>query len=354
MALGTMLPEHHLEAESKDLIKVAMGLIGTMSALVLGLLVTSAKNSFDMERNGLAQLAGNVMFLDYACRWPLSVSCVCQVRLWWRRRYDFESGSESKGWRFVLSIRFRLRGRQRWVSIPLAVAVGIWVVASSGLPIARGEEINGVQLARANVNLPDSINRTAILIPNRANLIGVAPVRVEGWTHEAPDITLSPGQLTVKVDFRIRRDMDHDPGFVAGGIAVVGTRIEGGVPRGAWVIIVAVRWIVIVIAAAIATGAPVAAAPAIPAGTDPSSPAVPWSVPTSMPVVAVPVVTVPVIAVPVVAIPVASVRVASAPVGSVGCANVAPSSMPSASVASTTMACRGWTDRPGCKAQYGQ
>jgi hypothetical protein len=64
MVLRTLLPEHHLEAESKDLIKVAMGLIGTMSALVLGLLVASAKNSFDTQRNGVAQLAGNVMFLD--------------------------------------------------------------------------------------------------------------------------------------------------------------------------------------------------------------------------------------------------------------------------------------------------
>ena len=64
MALRAMLPEHHLEAESTDLIKVAMGLIGTMSALVLGLLVASAKSSFDTQRNGVAQMAGNVMFLD--------------------------------------------------------------------------------------------------------------------------------------------------------------------------------------------------------------------------------------------------------------------------------------------------
>jgi hypothetical protein len=41
-----------------------MGLIGTMTALVLGLLVASAKSSFDTQRNGLAQLAGNVIFLD--------------------------------------------------------------------------------------------------------------------------------------------------------------------------------------------------------------------------------------------------------------------------------------------------
>jgi hypothetical protein len=64
MALRARLPDHHLSGESKDVVKLGMGLIGTMSALVLGLLVASAKSSFDAQRNGLAQLAGNVVFLD--------------------------------------------------------------------------------------------------------------------------------------------------------------------------------------------------------------------------------------------------------------------------------------------------
>jgi fluoride ion exporter CrcB/FEX len=48
--LRVMLPEHHLSAESKDVVKLAMGLIATMSALVLGLLIASAKSSFDAQR----------------------------------------------------------------------------------------------------------------------------------------------------------------------------------------------------------------------------------------------------------------------------------------------------------------
>jgi hypothetical protein len=64
MLLRARLPEGHLSAESRDVVKVGMGLIGTMTALVLGLLVASAKGSFDAQRNGLAQLAGNVIFLD--------------------------------------------------------------------------------------------------------------------------------------------------------------------------------------------------------------------------------------------------------------------------------------------------
>ncbi len=64
MLLRALLPEHHLSSETKDLVKLSMGLIGTMTALVLGLLIASAKGSFDTQRNGLAQLAGNVIVLD--------------------------------------------------------------------------------------------------------------------------------------------------------------------------------------------------------------------------------------------------------------------------------------------------
>lgn len=64
MVLRALLPESHLGSETKDLIKLGMGLIGTMTALVLGLLVASAKSTFDAQRNGLAQLSGNIIFMD--------------------------------------------------------------------------------------------------------------------------------------------------------------------------------------------------------------------------------------------------------------------------------------------------
>jgi hypothetical protein len=64
MILRALLPEHHMSQEPKDLVKLAMGLIGTMAALVLGLLIASAKSSFDTQRNGLAQLSANLILLD--------------------------------------------------------------------------------------------------------------------------------------------------------------------------------------------------------------------------------------------------------------------------------------------------
>jgi hypothetical protein len=62
--LRGLLPEAHLSAESKDAVKLAMGLVATMSALVLGLLVSSAKGSYDTERSEVIQMAAKVAFLD--------------------------------------------------------------------------------------------------------------------------------------------------------------------------------------------------------------------------------------------------------------------------------------------------
>ena len=64
MLLHRILPEHHLSTESKDVIKLGMALTATMSALVLALLVNSAKGSFDAQRNEITQLSANVILLD--------------------------------------------------------------------------------------------------------------------------------------------------------------------------------------------------------------------------------------------------------------------------------------------------
>ena len=59
-----VLPETHLNAETKDAVKLAMGLVATMSALILGLLVSSAKGAYDTERNEVIQMAAKITFLD--------------------------------------------------------------------------------------------------------------------------------------------------------------------------------------------------------------------------------------------------------------------------------------------------
>src|SRR5215469_8204105 len=62
--LRRLLPEEHLSADSRDVIKLAIGLVATMSALVLGLLVSSAKGSYDTERSEVIQMAAKVAFID--------------------------------------------------------------------------------------------------------------------------------------------------------------------------------------------------------------------------------------------------------------------------------------------------
>ena len=59
-----ILPEHHLSAESKDVIKLGTGMIATMAALVLGLMIASAKGTFDTINNGLTQTSSKVILLD--------------------------------------------------------------------------------------------------------------------------------------------------------------------------------------------------------------------------------------------------------------------------------------------------
>ena len=64
MTIHTRLPEQHLNTESKDVIKLGMGLIATMSALVLALLTNSAKGSYDTQRNEVTQAAANIILVD--------------------------------------------------------------------------------------------------------------------------------------------------------------------------------------------------------------------------------------------------------------------------------------------------
>src|SRR2546423_5410964 len=66
--LGTRLrrivPAEHLNSDSKDAVKLALGLVATMTALLLGLLVSSAKNSFDTARSEVIQMAAKIALLD--------------------------------------------------------------------------------------------------------------------------------------------------------------------------------------------------------------------------------------------------------------------------------------------------
>jgi hypothetical protein len=64
LLLRPLLAARHVADDSKDVVKIGMGVVSTMLALVLGLLVASAKNSFDTLDNEVKQSAANVLLLD--------------------------------------------------------------------------------------------------------------------------------------------------------------------------------------------------------------------------------------------------------------------------------------------------
>ena len=64
MALRRILPEDHLSSDAKDVVKLAMGLIATMAALVLGMLVSTAKSSYDTRKNEVAEMSSRVVAID--------------------------------------------------------------------------------------------------------------------------------------------------------------------------------------------------------------------------------------------------------------------------------------------------
>ncbi len=62
--LSMALPQHHLSSDSKDTVKLGAGLVATMAALVLGLLVGSAKSSFDAMNAGITEIGARTIMLD--------------------------------------------------------------------------------------------------------------------------------------------------------------------------------------------------------------------------------------------------------------------------------------------------
>jgi hypothetical protein len=62
--LGAVLPPQHLTNDAKDSVKVGMGLIGTMTAILLGLLIASAKSFFDTQNTELTEMSAKVILLD--------------------------------------------------------------------------------------------------------------------------------------------------------------------------------------------------------------------------------------------------------------------------------------------------
>src|SRR6202030_3750192 len=62
--LRTTLPQHHLSKDSQDVVRLGVGLIATIAALVLGLLIAAAKGSFDTQSGQVKQITADFILLD--------------------------------------------------------------------------------------------------------------------------------------------------------------------------------------------------------------------------------------------------------------------------------------------------
>jgi hypothetical protein len=64
MFVRRLLPQNHLSDESKSIVMIAMGLVATMTAIVLGLLISSAKSSFDALSHEITGTSADIILLD--------------------------------------------------------------------------------------------------------------------------------------------------------------------------------------------------------------------------------------------------------------------------------------------------
>jgi hypothetical protein len=121
------LQPHHLTDETKDIVKFGSGFIATMAALVLGLLVASAKSSYDAKVAEVEQVAAKIILLDQVLR---------------------QYGPEAASARQALQAIFTERYRMTWVN-----AESIGVAKGGAAPSAgRATELRGAVAALAPGN----------------------------------------------------------------------------------------------------------------------------------------------------------------------------------------------------------
>jgi hypothetical protein len=63
--LRIVLPEHHTQSDSKDILITSAGMMATLVALIIGLLVTSAKDTYDVTNSSITQGGAKIITLDY-------------------------------------------------------------------------------------------------------------------------------------------------------------------------------------------------------------------------------------------------------------------------------------------------
>jgi hypothetical protein len=64
IAVRRQMPAHHMEGDSKDAVKLILGLIATLTALVLGLLISSGYSAYQVQQTEVQQLGVRLFQVD--------------------------------------------------------------------------------------------------------------------------------------------------------------------------------------------------------------------------------------------------------------------------------------------------
>ncbi|HKM55353.1 MAG TPA: hypothetical protein VJY33_18250 [Isosphaeraceae bacterium] len=130
MFIAGRLPDHHLSSESRDVVRMAVGTVATLAALVIGLLIATEKGSFDTRDSELRQFSANLILLDrqlvhygpeaQEARELLKRYASYKLDATWKTRAS-SSAKDPDGWMLLEDVQDRIRALtpasdgQRWL-----------------------------------------------------------------------------------------------------------------------------------------------------------------------------------------------------------------------------------------------
>lgn len=116
MFIAKKVPAQHLSPESRDVIKLALGTVATLSALVIGLLISTEKTFLDTKDNELREFSANLILLDRQlvhygpgaedARQLLKRYARYQLDVTWE---SSRSTADPNGWRLLEDVQDRVR-----------------------------------------------------------------------------------------------------------------------------------------------------------------------------------------------------------------------------------------------------
>ncbi|MCC6195513.1 MAG: hypothetical protein IT518_13705 [Burkholderiales bacterium] len=152
--LNRRLPAPHLEGDSRDVVKLVMGLIATMAALVLGLLISSAHRAHMTQEEEVQQMAIHLFQLDRALS-----------------RYGPEAAETREHLhRFVkneLAKASAPGGLKAAADVPLESQRGATILADRILSLKPANEVQRYVQARA-IHLVGTLTDTRLLLSEQA------------------------------------------------------------------------------------------------------------------------------------------------------------------------------------------